>query len=467
MKKIFLIIIFATIAFESQAIKPSDVKAANAKIIKADDMLIVEFEVITTNFSSNQKVKLTPIVYNGNNSFKTLEPMTLVGRKRNVYDKRAKVSDDEGIRTVVKGKKRQAFGYSASVPYEDWMQYISLSVDMIFEGCCTQTNMLMQNITTPQLTHYEPILHFDTIPLPRILSEFEQFILDNLFLHPMENHPKRYEIMAKKRSESSSEIIFTVGSHRIDMNSKDNKETVAAMKKAFKFIDEEPGITLEHITITGYASPDGSLALNTSLAQRRALAVKEFIKSLLTNPSEELFEVINGREDWDGLRELVDNSNMPYKDEALEIIDSHTMEQEIRKTKLKQLHGGVPYKYMLNNFFPALRSAGYAQVYYEISHTPAVSSAEANERGNAPDNRGVMAINKALEYMLENKFDEALESLLEFKDDPRTWNNIGVCCMMTGRYDEADAYLVKAVENGDENAAKNIEELNWLKKVKL
>ena len=459
MKKIFLIIL-AVIAFEAQAMKPSDVRAVNANISKTGNMLHVEFDILTTNFSSNQRVKLIPVIYNGDNSWKTLEAMTLVGRKRDIYDMRANADNDGTVREHVKRKNQPAIKYYAAVPYEEWMQYVSLSVDMIFEGCCTQTDTLMQNASEPQLTYYEPTPYFDTTPLHYELSELEQYSLNNPLLYSMEDYPNRYDILTKDRSKDSIEIIFTVGSAKIDMKLQHNKEMFEALGKAFRLIDEDPNATLKHIMIAGYASPEGSLALNTKLAQQRAFAVKESIKSLLTNHNDDVFELFNGRENWNGLREQVENSNMPEKNEILEIIDAHTMEQEIRKIRLKVLRGGAPYRYMLDNFYPALRSAGYVQVYYEINRA-------ASAAADSPANRSVTAINKAQEYMAEEKFDEALILLTEFKDDPRTWNIIGVCRMMQGQYNEADTYFTKAVFNGDENAAKNKEELNWLRKVKF
>jgi len=473
MKKIFFILIITIIAFEAQASNPSDIKVVNPQIKKIDNLLAVDFEITTNEFSPNQKVKIIPIIYNGNNSWKTLEHITIVGRRRDIYDRRTNYVHDGYVREVIKRNKTQPVKYTTIIPYEDWMQYISLSVDMIFEGCCVQTDILMQNIAEPRLTYYDITSYYDDTQLHYELSELEQYTLNNPFLHPMEEHSRRYDILINDREKGTSEMVFTVGSSVIDMSNQKNQDVAEALREAFRLIEEDPNATLKHIMIAGYASPEGPLAGNTALAQRRAESVRNFIMTLLSNPSADLFELYNGREDWDGLRAMVYRSDMEEKVEVLEIIDAFTMEQEIRKTRLRQLRDGVPYAYMLENFYPALRSAGYVQVFYEIDRKASVAAAFTDEFGRTiwldpdlPANKAVTFINRALEHMKENRFNEALEELLQVADDPRTWNNIGVCYMLTGRFDEADVFFIKAVENGDQNAVKNREEVRWARKVK-
>lgn len=215
-----------------------------------------------------------------------------------------------------------------------------------------------------------------------------------------------------------------------------------------------------------------SLAYNTALAQRRAETVKTYIQSLMASPREELFEVHNGREDWDGLREKVENSNMPEKSEVLEIIDSYTMEQEVRKTKLKQLRGGAPYKYMLENFYPALRSAGYVQVYYEIDRTATIATAVTDELGRttwvdpeSPENVNITRINEAIKMMKTSDFEGALKQLLQAQDDPKAFNHIGVCYMMLKNYDDAEIWLQKALDNKDPFAQDNLDEIKMARRV--
>jgi len=78
----------------------------------------------------------------------------------------------------------------------------------------------------------------------------------------------------------------------------------------------------------------------------------------------------NGSEDWRGLRALVAASNLYDKAEILRIIDSVPIvssdgKQKERLQQLKELNGGVSYRYMEGNFYPLLRNGAYIRVYYD------------------------------------------------------------------------------------------------------
>ncbi len=447
------------------------VEVRPAVIEKEGDNIHVSFEVVPGKFPSDYGITLTPVVYNGDGEWKLLEPLKLVGKKRNIYDKRS--GNLSGDRRVVDRNSPAVLRYTTTVSYEEWMQYLAVSVEQIEEGCGCLHEYPMEEIAGNTLLYYRITPYFEVKPIRYELTELEKYDLDNPFLHPMEDYDKRYDILLKDRDKGTSVVIFQVGSHKLDMNVQGNKDVLESVAKALELIESDPNAILKYIMVAGYASPEGSLAFNTALAQRRAVSVREFIQTLLDKPSPQLFEMYNGREDWNGLRERVDKSFMAEKEEILTVIDAYTMEQEERKTKLKQLHGGVPYRYMLENFYPPLRSAGYVQVFYEIDRTATVATAVTDEHGrttwidpDSPRNRGVTAINKALGYMVDHDFREALRILMEFREDARAWNHIGVCYMMAGAYDEAEPYLQQAADNGDENARKNLEQIIWARKVK-
>ncbi len=469
MKKTLLLMIMTAAASAVYAAAPYEAEVLNTKVVKNGERLDVTFDIAAGKFPSNRRVHITPIVYNGNREWVALEPVVLVGKKRNKSDKRTGVTD--GDRRLVT-RKTPVVHYSGTTPYEEWMQYVAVAVDQVVVECCSQTDVPIMNVSDPQLIYYKITPYFDTTPLRYELSELEKYDIENPFLHPMEDYNKRYDILLNDRDKGTAAVVFKVGSAVIDTDFQGNGQVLDAVAKAFDLIENDPNAILKHIMVAGYASPEGSLATNTRLAAQRAEAVKKYLQTTMNEPMDHLFEVHNGREDWDGLRDLVSKSEMTEKDEIIRIIDSYTMEQEQRKTALKNLDGGAPYRYMLENFYPRLRTGGYVQVYYEIDRKATVATAVTDEFGrttwidpDSPSNRGVTAINKGLELIVDHKFDEALDILGEFKEDPRSWNLIGVCHMMKGNYAEADKYLLRAAEQGNEDAKKNLEQTGWAKKV--
>ena len=223
------------------------------------------------------------------------------------------------------------------------------------------------------------------------------------------------------------------------------------MGKAFQLIHEDPNASLKRIMIAGYASPEGTLAGNTALAQRRAESFRDY---LLKNPRHaarrSLFELYNGREDWDGLRKMVAESDMEYRQEVLDIIDAYAIEQEERKTKLKQLADGKPYAYMLKNFILPCGMPDICRSTTTSTGRLPVATAVTDEHGrttwidpDSPENIGVMRINRAMRHMVEGDYEAALKELEGQQENPAAFNYIGVCYMMKGDYDTAENFSGK------------------------
>ena len=120
------------------------------------------------------------------------------------------------------------------------------------------------------------------------------------------------------------------------------------------------------IVVAGFASPEGTQAVNERLAGQRADAIVDF---LLANSGVDgrLISLYNGGPDWYGLREMVATSDLPDKHAVTDIIDNTpvwAVQGADRLSKLKALSGGRTYNYMLRNYFPQLRQAAFIRVYY-------------------------------------------------------------------------------------------------------
>jgi outer membrane protein OmpA-like peptidoglycan-associated protein len=350
------------------------------------------------------------------------------------------------------------------------MQYISLAMSETLEGCCTTlTKYPSDAVAKGLLLDYTPTPHFSVKPMQYQLSELEKYDINNPFLHPMEDYGKRYDVLVKNRDKAAGKIIFKQGKADIDMSYADNQKMMAAMEEAFRVIENDSNASLKKIVIAAFASPEGTLAFNTKLAASRGEAVKQYFISIMQHPDASTFEIINGREDWSGLRNAVESSDMMDKEEVLKIIDGYTINQEVRKIKLKQLDGGAPYKWMLENLYPPLRNGGYLQIFYEVQRKAAMSWTDENHHQvwidpESPRNKFVTAYNKTAAFLVDGKYDEAIKTLLPYGSDSRTWNYLGVAYMMKNDNNTAALYFEKAKANGDPDAAQNLEELKWNRK---
>lgn len=443
----------------------SDVPAKGASIKKVGDVVHISFDINDTDIHPNNKTVFSPVL-SGNGHTLDLHKLTIYGRRKYISDQRGGKPDDTELHIIKKGNSSN-ITYTETVQWQDWMQKVDLKLSKIEEGCGSQRPLQSEVLAKDKLLFYEVSPLFDDRALEYELTELERYDLENPFLHPAEDYHKRYEILLKDRDKGTSIIHFKVGSHVIDMDMGDNKAVLESVIKALELISSDPNASLKKIIVAGYASPEGSLKFNTELAQRRAESVVSFLNSEIRSADNSVYELYNGREDWDGLKELVGNSMMQNKDEVIRVIDSYTIEQEERKAHLKKLNGGSTYRYMLENFYPPLRNAGYVQVYYDIDRRATIPTAITDESGrttwidpDSPQNIGVTQINRAIELIKAAKYEEALALLEKTPERKEIYNLKGVCQMMLGDYDNARIMFKKAIEHGDDKAVDNLRELD-------
>lgn len=208
-------------------------------------------------------------------------------------------------------------------------------------------------------------------------------------------------------------------------------------------------------------------------------------------------------EDWEGLRHLVDVSDMPDRDKVLAIIDFVDLNMG-REKQLMDLKGGVPYKWMLANLFPQLRRMEM-QVSYTVrpfkemetekvfetrpqdlsqeeiyllarKRNAHLSTDEARSRyGKEYDvaarlfpNDATALVNASSAALIRGEASVAWDYLEKIQRLPEAANNIGVYYMLREDYQRAYQYFEQAlmVERTAEVAERNINILNqrWLKK---
>ncbi len=123
---------------------------------------------------------------------------------------------------------------------------------------------------------------------------------------------------------------------------------------AFELADvlRDPDIRLLSVYVCGSASPDGLWQNNVNLSGARTEAAAEYLRHV-TGISMDLIQKKSLNEDWDRLYELVEASDIDYRDEVLYIIK--TKDWGDRKAALQKLAGGRVWRVLLNDFFPQLR----------------------------------------------------------------------------------------------------------------
>ncbi len=183
-----------------------------------------------------------------------------------------------------------------------------------------------------------------------------------------------------------TQIHFRQGYSRLDTNFSDNNIRLRHLTSLLDSIASAPTVRLKSVSIKGSASPEGPSDLNRRLSERRALSAREYILSH-TNLPDSIVTILPSDVDWEMLHTLVTDTDMPWRDEVLDII-SHTpiwifQGKRIvggRKKQLQDLNGGRAWEYMSEHLFPTMHNAHYRIIYEweTVEPIPCENMPEAN-----------------------------------------------------------------------------------------
>lgn len=153
---------------------------------------------------------------------------------------------------------------------------------------------------------------------------------------------------------------FYRSSEVLDILFDDNADQLARLKEYVNTIDQPEDVM---VTLTSSASPEGQDRANMKLSCQRALNTQSYLCNVLPT-------FFNGQthwridflgEDWDGLVRELRDSDLPEKDEVIDIIETSprttsSLVAEL-KARLKALNKGLTWKNLDEQIFPRLRSS--------------------------------------------------------------------------------------------------------------
>ena len=390
----------------------------NETLIREQRTVFVTFDVDSEvgDVSSNKKEVIAPYIYNEGDTL-WLDVMEVYGKGR--YKRERQTNHINGNknwqlsgRQVLKG---ESYTYADTISMEPWMMSANLGVRRFIVGCgdCGDSSN-DEHVATASLFTMPP------------------YVLDNA---------NRYWDFG----QDELEIIFEVSKIAIDSTVFDNEVTFGKILAAVDKIHSNPNYRIEKIQVSGYASPEGNFKFNTWLSENRAIVLIDYIIKHRPNYglTHENFEIVNGEENWRGLRKILAQSDIEEKDEVIAIIDDYNLQGEAKKSKIRAMNDGRTWNKMLKKIYPHLRSARYLSVYYDSTNDNAVE-----------------IINKANQMIRDAQYAEAYKQAMTVSTDMRAYNTIGVALMGMGNFEEAIMWLRKAVDSNSPSAQQNIDAIN-------
>ena len=353
MKKIRMILLaacpalFCPVPGSMAQVRQGSVTVQVNELAQRGDSLYVDMAVTTEgrNVPSRMSADFTPVLVSGERSL-ALPAVSLMGRnsyrnhrralalmsakERGAYEKSAPYY----VVPDYKGDSRM--DYRLALPYEAWMSSAQLTLQRIDCGCGKSS------VTDVRL-------------LAGKVSLEEVIVIERYRIEPHLAYIRPEAEAVKSRAEQGESFLdFAVGKTSVNPEFGRNAAELEKIRRMIDLVQDDKDLTIKRIVIVGYASPEGSLAMNERLSEGRAKALRDYLQSRYPAIPGSLYSIRFGGENWDALVEAVQTSDMPDKQAVLDIIDRYSIIGG-REAKLMALKGGTPWRYMLREMFPSLR----------------------------------------------------------------------------------------------------------------
>lgn len=405
----------------AQAIILQESMSSNGKSVEVS--FVVDAD--ESRIPANRKEVISPYIYNEADTL-WLDQVMVYGKSR--YRRERQENHIQGDTDWELGhnqimKHNGQFSYTAEAPLKLWMTSAKLGIKRQIVGCA-ECNDSLEDETLAT----EELFQMPELPARRT----PEYVLSDA--------DRQWDF-----GQDELEVIFKVSKIDIDHSVFNNKVTFGKILEAVDKIYSDPRYKLEKIQVAGYASPEGTPQFNRWLGENRAKALIRYI--IAQRPEYNLkmsdFEIVNGQENWAGLRRMVLESNIDRKDDVIAIIDNPRLSNERKKQRIKSLDNLRTWRQMLRQIYPHLRCARYLAIYYDST-----------------DDHAVEIINQANQKIRAGYYQEALDQLKSVEEDMRAYNSIGVALMMQLKFEEAMPWLEKALDANSPSALANIDAIN-------
>lgn len=428
----------------------------NHSYTKDNFLLNFDLNLDSLDMPSNRRLVFTPVVTNGEEEA-SMPKLVVNGRRQQIMYDRGVDTDYGDNATVVKrsGDGAQTVSYRQVIASEPWMSR-SYDVKLLVDECgCGDKS----STVVPVGKRRKPFIYYiypEATPKVQNLHKtaYIDFPVDKITLYPNYRRNPR-ELMS---------IIRNIDSIRSDQN-----------------------ITIQSINIHGFASPESPYSHNDYLAKNRAKTLKDYVRSLMSM-DDKLFTVSSTAENWEGLRKYVSESSINHKQDILALIDDKSLDLDVKEKKIKTTYP-EEYRYMLKEWYPALRRSDYTVKFKireftvdeakeiiktkpsQLSLNELFLVAQTYELGSKDFNdvmdiamrmypeSDVARVNAAYSHLDSGDLDAAKTCLDKCGDTPDAIHARGILAMLNGDNDEAIRLITRAKELGVKGAAENLKTL--------
>ena len=371
-------------------------------------------------FAKKATVTVTPVIKYANGGEKALKPVVLVGEKATGSGQ--KIAYDKG----------GSFSYtSEKIAYESGMK------NSILE-------LRAQGAVKSKTKDFTPVKIADgTIITPLLVRNDEKGI-----------YAKDAFVKTQPANQSAS-IYYLI--NKSDVRASEMKsEEVKNLQSFISANVNNPYYEFKDISVSAYSSPDGEQSLNANLAQDRAKSgskalMAEFNKNKNKEQKfgkeESSYKTQTTAEDWDGFKQLMEQSSIADKDLILRVLTMYS-DGEQREKEIKNL--AKTYTEVADKILPKLRRSVLTVNADKKSRNDETLSKMSNTN---PDSLSIEELLYAatLTNDINTKAQIYKSAEQKYPNDWRASNNYGVALLAQNKVDEAKQAFSRAEKNANNN----------------
>ena len=218
-------------------------------------------------------------------------------------------------------------------------------------------------------------------------------------------------------------------------------KTAKEFNKEVANVNEAANKKISNIEVSAYASPDGGVSLNTTLAENREsnttkMLSKDLKKAKIDAPIDAKYTA----QDWEGFQELVSKSNIQDKELILRVLSMY-QDPAQREQEIKNISS--VYKTFADEILPQLRRSRLTLNYEIIGKSDEEIAKLASSN---PSELNVEELLYAATLTNDPAKQEAIytQATKQFPNDYRAFNNLGKLAYQAGNVDKAESYFKKA-----------------------